>query len=593
MEQQRELRSRRKKDSKASVIAAAVALAAIVLFAAAAVIYVQIGKKYNHIFFPNTTINGVDASEKTIEEVKALISSGTDSYVLTIEGRDGVKDTITGEEISLHSVFNGTLEKILEGQNTNQWLKHKRNSTEYTIDTMIAFDEQLMEDKLSRLECLDESRMVKPENAHLSEYMPGHGYSVVPETEGSQVNPEAVIEGIEKAVTSLQPTLLLEDLDCYVKAEITSEDVALNDLVSRLNQYVNVTVTYQFGEKQEILDGSLIHEWLTVNEDGTIALDNAQVKDYIKGLAKKYDTAYKPKTLKTASGAVVKITGGNYGWRINQSAEAEALTSILRSGESRTKEPEYLQRAASHGENDYGNTYVEINLTAQRLWFYKDGKLLAETDFVSGNQSRGWATPAGAYPLTYKQRNATLKGEGYATPVDYWMPFNGGIGLHDADWRNKFGGAIYKTNGSHGCVNLPPSAAKTIYENISAGDPVLCYHLEGSESKGTTAAPPTATTPAATTPAATTPATAPAAPETTAPAPPETSPVTEPVTEPQTTDGGVGVVIAPDTTTAPPATAPETSPVPETTAAAPEGPKGPGEMPASTKEKKEIGPGVS
>lgn len=65
------------------------------------------------------------------------------------------------------------------------------------------------------------------------------------------------------------------------------------------------------------------------------------------------------------------------------------------------------------------------------------------------------------------------------------MPFNGGIGLHDANWRKTFGGTIYKNGGSHGCVNLPPAVAKTIYENISAGDPVLCYHLDGTESSKT------------------------------------------------------------------------------------------------------------
>ncbi len=102
---------------------------------------------------------------------------------------------------------------------------------------------------------------------------------------------------------------------------------------------------------------------------------------------------------------------------------------------------------------------------------------MVESDFVSGNESRGWSTPAGAYPLTYKQRNATLKGQNYSTPVSYWMPFNGGIGMHDAYWRSSFGGKIYKTNGSHGCINLPPAVAKTVYENISAGMPcsaIIC-----------------------------------------------------------------------------------------------------------------------
>ena len=187
---------------------------------------------------------------------------------------------------------------------------------------------------------------------------------------------------------------------------------------------------------------------------------------------------------------------------------------------------------------------MEINLTAQHLYFYVDGKLLVQSDFVSGNAAKGWSTPAGAYALTYKQRNATLKGQGYATPVSYWMPFNGGIGLHDANWRKTFGGTIYKNKGSHGCINLPPAVAKTIYENISAGDPVLCYHLDGTESSSTsgtkkdgeaeTTAP--ATT-APTTAAPTTAAPTTAAPETTAAGPsvPETAAAE---TTPAVTAGG-------------------------------------------------------
>ena len=132
------------------------------------------------------------------------------------------------------------------------------------------------------------------------------------------------------------------------------------------------------------------------------------------------------------------------------------------------------------------------------------------------------------------------------------MPFNGGIGLHDANWRKTFGGTIYKTNGSHGCVNLPPAVAKTIYENISAGDPVLCYHLDGTESastSGTKKDETAATTAAATTAAPkTTAAPTTAAPETTA-APTTAAPTTEAPTTP--TAGGdqesVGPGFAPET----------------------------------------------
>ncbi len=214
-------------------------------------------------------------------------------------------------------------------------------------------------------------------------------------------------------------------------------------------------------------------------------ISDEAVTDYVQTLATKYNTAYRAKSLKTSYGPTVVINRGHYGWKIDQAAEKKKLMEILKAGESVTREPEYSQKAASHGANDYGDTYVEMNLTAQHLFFYKDGKLLVESDFVSGNVSKGWTTPPGAFPITYKERNATLDGEGYSTPVSYWMPFNGGIGMHDASWRSSFGGTIYKTNGSHGCINLPPAVAKTIYENISQGDPVLCYELAGTEQSST------------------------------------------------------------------------------------------------------------
>ena len=119
---------------------------------------------------------------------------------------------------------------------------------------------------------------------------------------------------------------------------------------------------------------------------------------------------------------------------------------------------------------------MEIDLGKQHLYLYVEGELILESDFVSGNASRGWNTPAGVFGLTYKTTNAVLRGENYATPVSYWMPFNGNIGMHDATWRNSFGGEIYLTNGSHGCINLPYENAKVIYEYVYTGFPIVCYY---------------------------------------------------------------------------------------------------------------------
>ena len=374
---------------------------------------------------------------------------------------------------------------------------------------------------------------------------------VIKEDEGTELLEDKVKEAVAAAVMSLEESVDLEEQGCYVSPSITSEDEALKTACETMNKYVGARITYQFGDKSETLSGDEIRNWLTVN--GTsVGINEGKATEYVKKLAASYDTAYKAKSLKTSYGKTVSITGGSYGYKINQAKEAATLVSLIKNGEQTSREPEYSQKGASRTGNDYGNTYVEINLTAQHLYFYVKGKLVVQSDFVSGNAAKGWSTPAGAYSITYKQRNATLKGQGYATPVSYWMPFNGGIGLHDANWRKTFGGTIYKTNGSHGCVNLPPAVAKTIYENISAGDPVLCYHLDGTESastSGTKKDETAATTAAATTAAPkTTAAPTTAAPETTA-APTTAAPTTEAPTTPAA--GGdqesVGPGFAPET----------------------------------------------
>ena len=466
-------------------IAVAVGGAVLTAAGAAGAVYVGMGQKYKRVYFPNTTINGLDVSGLTPDEVKKQITDETSGYTMTLQERGGENEAIRGSDIDLHPEFDGTLEKILENQSPLAWGFHIGRYVDYTIDTMAVFDDAKLSAVVSGLKCLTPEKAVAPQNAYISNYISGTGYEIVPEEQGASPDPQLLSDAVKNAILNFQENLSLEDAQVYEKPQITAESEALNAELAAWNKYVHTTVTYRFGSRNEVLDGEKIHTWLVSDGQGGVLLDESKIGEYVSWLAQTYNTAYKPKSLKTSYGQTVTISKSVYGWKINQKEETEALKQILLSCESQEREPVYSQTAAVHDENDYGNTYVEINLTAQHLFFYKEGKLVIESDFVSGNESRGWSTPAGAYPLTYKQRNATLKGQNYATPVSYWMPFNGGIGMHDAYWRSSFGGKIYKTNGSHGCINLPPAVAKTVYENISAGMPVLCYHLQGSGS-GTT-----------------------------------------------------------------------------------------------------------
>lgn len=481
----RKSRRRKKGSGKAALIAAA---AIVGILAVGGGYYVYEGQKYKTVFFPGTMINGIDASGMTVAQVEAAIAAEINGYTLIIEERGNKSETISGDQIQLKPEFDGSLGQMIAAQKPLSWLPAKMQGNTAEIKTQVSYDEKLLEEAVDSLDCMDEAQMTAPVSAYVSQYTPGTGFAVVPEEQGTALNRDMTVKVIGQAAVGLQPRVSLEENSCYLAPTVTKEDEQLKAVVDEMNKYANMTITYQFGDARETLSGDIIAGWLST--DGiTVDISSEKAGEYVKSLAEKYDTAYKPKTLKTSYGPTVTITKGHYGWRINQGEETAQLLAAIGTGESQEREPVYSQTAASRGENDYGDTYVEINLTAQHLYFYKNGEKLIESDFVSGNVSKNYTTPPGAYPLTYKQRNAILRGEGYASPVSYWMPFNGGIGMHDANWRSSFGGTIYKTSGSHGCINLPPAVAKTIYENISQGMPVLCYNLEGTESKGSSVKP--------------------------------------------------------------------------------------------------------
>ena len=262
-------------------------------------------------------------------------------------------------------------------------------------------------------------------------------------------------------------------LDAF--AARSAKPVPLTPMEQAQKDLAGVTVTYQFGDQSEVLDNDRILSWLKEQEDGSVAIDEQQAKAFVKELAEKYDTAYTTRTFHTTGGRDIQIAQGDYGWRIDQEAETKHLLELLAAKQSAVCEPIYAQTAAVHAKNDWGTTYVEVSLTDQYLWLYKDGHCILESYFVSGNPTRGHATPKGIYGLTYKTRDATLSGEGYDSKVKYWMPFNRNVGLHDAPWRKTFGGQIYRNNGSHGCINLPPTNAAKIYENVDQNTPVIVY----------------------------------------------------------------------------------------------------------------------
>lgn len=458
-----------------------VLIAAPFLLAGAA--YLIIAVYFTSHFYFGSFINGMDYTGKTVQEVENVLAQDIQKYKLTIWELGDKKEVLTAEDVGLVYVSDGKVEQLLENQNPFLWPVAYFREEVYEMSVTTAYNKEKLKEKINNLECYKESNIIIPQDAY---YVYENGtYSIVDEVEGTQLKKNIVYKLARKAIENAETEIFLEAENAYKKPKIYQDNKNLVKLVKTMNKYLGVTITYDFADRSEVLEGSKIHDWLTITqkEDGSyeVTFDEVAVRQYIDELCVTYNTFGQTRQFRTWDGSFTTVKGGDYGWLISRSVETEALIEVIKKGKSVTREPIYLQTAYNRNKEDIGNTYVEINLTAQHMWYFKNGKCLVSTPIVSGNISRNYHTPTGVFQITYKARNQTLTGENYSTPVNYWMPFYYNYGIHDAKWRNDFGGELYKTSGSHGCVNTPYENAEIIYENIEKGVPVVCYEKELSK----------------------------------------------------------------------------------------------------------------
>lgn len=428
-------------------------------------------------FFMNTTINGFDASQMTVEEVERQIAGKIGSYRLEVALRGGASETITADQIGYVYVSQGETQKFKDSQKPFLWPLSFLEKASYSFQSSARYDKDKLEQAIDGLACMDEEQAVRPKDAYI-DFVDG-GYYIVPEVEGTLLNREMTGKKISRAVEEARAKVSLDEGGCYETPGRRQDDKTLASACKALNTFIQTDITYLFGENRESLDGKEIRRWI-VYEDGQEPSINADYAyAFVAGLAEKYDTADKPRKFRTHDGAQVTVSGGYYGWVIDQETEVQELLSCIREGFRGERYAVFAQTAVSWENSDIGSSYVEVDLGKQHVWMYVDGQEIVSTDCVSGDMMKSeQSTPEGTYTLYYKESPAVLEDEKktYRTEVTYWMPFNGGIGLHDAAWRGSFGGNINQSNGSHGCINLPLEAAKTIYENIYAGMPIICYY---------------------------------------------------------------------------------------------------------------------
>ena len=429
---------------------------------------------FNNHYLINTYINGINVSFESTNKAELKITNEFNNYELQLNGRNGMQESIIGKDIELSCTCRDEeFKEAQKKQNNFLWITSIFHNNDISIENLVNYDEEKLINIIDNLQCIKGDNIVEPMNPSFK--YDGSKYQIYDEVYGNKIDKNIINETIKKSINAGIKKIDLDKENCYENPKYTSKSEKVLETKNILDKYVSSKIVYDFDEETETIDGELINKWLIVNDDLDVEFNNNDIKQYIDNLCDKYNTVGKERDFKTSTGKIIKIKGGYYGWKIKTEEETKDLIENIKKGQNIMKEPIYSQKAMSRNENDIGDTYVEVNITRQCLWFYKNGKLITQGDVVTGNINRGCATQLGIYPLNYKQKNATLKGFGYSSPVQYWMPFNGNIGIHDASWRNSFGGDIYKSNGTHGCVNAPLYLAKAIYEEIDSGIPIICY----------------------------------------------------------------------------------------------------------------------
>lgn len=445
---------------------------AIIVILLITILYLFLSFYFTNHYFLNTVINGVDVSLKGYQEVENKLNEYIKDYELQVIERNGNTEVIIGQNIDMRYNENNSLSDIWRNQNSYAWISSLLESQTYELTDLFTYNVNKLDKMISRLNCINKD-FTDSKNADFR-YADG-AYKIIPEVYGNRLTKDKLATAIEEHLLKGKKILDLDESRIYDYPRYTRLSAETSKAKHLLNKFASTKIVYRFGEETVTLDGRIIHQWLKVNEDLEIEINIKDVKMFLNALSKKYDTVGSVRSFQSSTGKRVEVKGGLYGWKINPAAEVVAIIENIQNGAVVEKEPIYAQKAYSREKNDIGKTYIEINITKQYLWFYKEGKLICEGAVVTGNPNKGYGTVLGTYMINYKIQDATLSGPGYSAKVKYWMPFFGNIGLHDASWRYSFGGDIYKRRGSHGCVNAPPYLAKKVYENIEEGYPVICY----------------------------------------------------------------------------------------------------------------------
>lgn len=443
-------------------------------------LYLSLTYYYSRTFSLNTWINGIYCTGRSVEEVNILLLEDSVLPEIIITDMDGNVESISLDNMDCRMDYTVRIRQYIGGQNPFSWVIRLFSAENATISPMILYDEEALTEKIEKLSVIQRGKkagapkveIVKSEAGYVLEE---NLYEVPDVKEITRYLLQEIGEG------HVQITLSEEYYEDRPLTDAMKETLALWEKVDDLQ---DCGIIYDMGDAQVAVDRAVVADWIALDEKGDFILDqdgNPVLQEdcfqsFIDSLAEEFDTYNVPREFLSTRGDVIEIAKGTYGNRLDREAETTYLEEAFYEKRKEVRIPVYDKEALYRGKDDIGDTYIEVDMTQQMMYYYADGELELETPVVTGNLKAGHGTPSRVCSVYLKQTDRVLRGPDYASPVKFWMPVYGNIGIHDASWRSNFGGEIYKTNGSHGCINTPYDAMKTLYEEVETGTPVIMFY---------------------------------------------------------------------------------------------------------------------
>ncbi|MBR3040556.1 MAG: L,D-transpeptidase/peptidoglycan binding protein [Lachnospiraceae bacterium] len=470
--------------SKKAISNIAIAVLGPVLFASS--LYAGVAFYHRNVFGLGTVINDIDVSGLTVVQANEKLSEAFEYDGLTVIDKNGEEYLISTESIGFGANFVTGLQEIKDKNHPLTWGKNFISDEKKTIVPEVTYSSELLDEELLKAPFMDKQYLYNPNNTISIEKTADAGYQIVDRTK-DLIHEDMALTLAENGVSSLSASVNLWDGGCYESIDRSSLEAELKEIYTKIDAFQSFHLEYDILGQKEVIDSSVTADWITLDDDGNflldeegnLVLDEEKVAEYVSKLAEKYDTKAKERTFRSTSGKEIHFDAKQvlYGTSIDQKKEVANLIQEIKDGETNIeREPAFLSKAFCEGADDVGDTYIEINMTEQHLYYYKEGKIFMESDFVSGNLRAGMSSPELFAYVRNKAKNVILRGPGYESFVYYWMGIWQGYGMHDATWRGRFGGEIYKTNGSHGCINLPLKFIGEFFPEVEVGTPLIMFY---------------------------------------------------------------------------------------------------------------------